>query len=259
MAHVDRAFFLHHAYARSRLAFVATLLVCGGHRHMHTNQRVRSLISPPSAHAACLHSRLASRSQLLPFPRSRPSLHACRSFSSVSYAGANNLQDDVSIINQTCPFVADDVGDNFTVARPLKMAESFQGVIGFDGDVDMFSFEGSAGKQLLVSFSLVDDFSPGPSEFFQRANLDAQVALYSGDTGGVLQTFTNDGDGVFSGFFTTSPLPYTVRAVERARACSRRSSGTAPAGSVPRACLRRARPCVMERRATIKCEREPAS
>lgn len=88
------------------------------------------------------------------------------------------------------------------------MSKSFQGVLGFGGDVDMFSFQGSAGRQVLITFSLVDDYSPSDDVFYQRANLDAEVTLYN-STNGVIRTWTNEFFGVYSGFGSAS-LPYTV-------------------------------------------------
>lgn len=76
----------------------------------------------------------------------------------------------------------------------------------------MFSFRGAAGQQLLVTFSLTNDFRSQPDRlFYQRTNLDAEVKLYN-STGGVLQTWARELNGVYSGSSFTGPLPYTVGA-----------------------------------------------
>ena len=127
------------------------------------------------------------------------------------YTNATNLEDDIAIIARTCALVPDDVGDATSQAKPLALSEPFEGVIGFGGDVDVFSFSGTAGKQLLVTFSLVNDFSPRDLLYYQRTNLDAEVALLNG-TGGVMRALSDERTpGVFSGFFFTGPLPYSVR------------------------------------------------
>ena len=127
------------------------------------------------------------------------------------YTNATNLEDDIAIIARTCPLAPDDVGDVTDQAKPLALSEPFEGFIGFGGDVDVFSFSGAAGKQLLVTFSLVNDFFPRDLVYYQRTNLDAEVTLLNG-TGGVMQALSDERTpGIFSGFFFTGPLPYTVR------------------------------------------------
>ena len=127
------------------------------------------------------------------------------------YLNATNLEDDVVIIAKSCPLIPDDVGDTTDQAKPLALSVAFSGLIGFGGDVDVFSFHGSAGKQLLVTLSLVNDFSPRALLYYQRTNLDAEVTLLN-STRGVMRALGDERTpGVFSGFFFTGPLPYTVR------------------------------------------------
>lgn len=125
------------------------------------------------------------------------------------YPYATNKEDDIAIINKTLAFIPDDAGDSFAQARALTLSQPFQGLLSFGSDVDMFTFQGTGGRQVLVTFSLVDDYSPSDvALFYQRSDLDADVALLN-STGGVIQTWTNEFYGVFSGFGITS-LPYTV-------------------------------------------------
>lgn len=131
----------------------------------------------------------------------------------------------MDIIARKVGYAPDEAGNNLTSARPLAPSKSFQGVIGFGGDSDFFSIKASKDARLLVTFSLVDDFSPGGGQHYQRTNLDADVTLYS-PAGGVLKTWTNEFDGVFSGTFATPALPASVR---RPPACVCRGAGARPA------------------------------
>ena len=125
------------------------------------------------------------------------------------YPNATNTEDDVAIMARALALAPDDAGNTIARATPLGLYEPFQGLVGFGGDVDVFSFQGASGRQMLVSFSLVKDYATQASQFYQRTNLDAEVTLY-GAAGNVLQVWSNELNGVFSGFFLTPPLLETV-------------------------------------------------
>ena len=135
------------------------------------------------------------------------------------YRGATNTEDDVAIIAQKCPLLPDDVGDSIDTAKPLpQLPASFEGLIGFGGDKDVFSFRASRGARVTVTLALVAPYySPGYSSSGNaattgasqgRSNLDAEVSLLN-RTGHVLRTWLN-GAGLLSGVLAPSVVPYQV-------------------------------------------------
>ena len=58
------------------------------------------------------------------------------------------------------PFVSDDVGNTTTDAHPLGVPGAFAGVIGFNGDVDVFSVQvpPGGGKRLNITLNLADAY-----------------------------------------------------------------------------------------------------
>ena len=125
------------------------------------------------------------------------------------YPDANNKENDIEIMSTKLPFVSDEAGDNTTSARPLTLSEPVMGTIGFNGDVDVFSFTSEAGKRVLITFGLVDDYMPSESQYYQRTNLNGEITLYDA-TGAVLDTWGND-LGIFYGRIYTAPLGDAVR------------------------------------------------
>lgn len=128
------------------------------------------------------------------------------------YVNATNVTDAVAVIAKTCPLATGGPGSTAATAQPLLLPDTYSGILGFRGDKDYFKFQGQANSSVRITFSLVDDYvrDVGGSRnvYYQRSNLDAEVALL--DARGVaLQTWTND-EGVLSGLFTAGPLPATV-------------------------------------------------
>ena len=135
------------------------------------------------------------------------------------YLGATKAEDDVAIIAQKCPLLPDDVGDSTDTAKPLpQLPVSFEGLIGFGGDADVFSFQANRNARVTVTLSLAAPYSRGGasgSASQARSNLDAEVSLLN-STGHALRTWSNDA-GLLSGVLTPviNALPYQVRYVLR--------------------------------------------
>lgn len=141
------------------------------------------------------------------------------------YPFAGNHEDDIAIIAKWCSLGADDVGNTQEGARPLALSEWFTGVVGFGGDVDMFAFNAPASKQLVITLSLVNDYAPSDTQYFQRTNLNAELALQNA-SGHVLQTWDSTTRGILSGVLVTKPLPYAVRGEALKFYAGRWTSGT---------------------------------
>jgi hypothetical protein len=93
--------------------------------------------------------------------------HPITQFSKGEYAGANNTQDDFSLIQQNgAPLRADDYGNTIATASPFPVTGTAKGVITTDADVDVFSVAAPAGP---LSFS-ANPAAKGP-------NLDVKLEL----------------------------------------------------------------------------------
>ena len=107
------------------------------------------------------------------------------------YTGANNQEDDITVIQSYgAPLMTDDHGDTTSTATPLDAVSNGStvnlvgtGMIRLRSDVDMFSFVAGAG-----SYSI----SVHPAPF--SPNLDIQARLYNG-SGNLLAT-ANPGDSL---------------------------------------------------------------
>lgn len=95
------------------------------------------------------------------------------------YNNANQIQDDLVVIQNTgAPLADDDHGDTLTDATPMDVdgagsglnTLSASGLIGTRADMDVFSFSSAAGN---ISFTAV----PGP----RGPNLDIALSLYAAD------------------------------------------------------------------------------
>lgn len=115
------------------------------------------------------------------------------------YANANQLQDDLLVIQSTgAPLAADDHGNTLAGASALTVDGSANGlttlsaggIIGTRTDLDVFSFHAAAGT---VSFSAV----PGP----RGPNLDIGLGLYAPD--GSLIASANPADALNASLSTT--------------------------------------------------------
>jgi hypothetical protein len=98
------------------------------------------------------------------------------------YPGANNTQDDTTVMLQHTPLVADDHGDTVATATPLPSGGA-SGVVGTRTDVDHFAIASGDGT-LTVTVAVA----------VPSANLDAEVRLLSA-SGAVLASADPAGAG----------------------------------------------------------------
>ena len=104
-------------------------------------------------------------------------------FNRGSYAGANNREDDFTRIQYSLDLRGDDAGDNLIQAHSLgsmvtgdRATSSFDGVLGIDGDADVFGvYAGNGPLNVTVS------------PRYRGGNTDIKLTLLS-RTGAVLQT-----------------------------------------------------------------------
>ena len=135
------------------------------------------------------------------------------------YRGVTKTEDDVAVIALKCPLLPDDVGDSIGTAKPLpQLPTSFQGLVGFGGDADVFSFQAGRGARVTVTLSLVAPYSyrdssgGGAADLAAgeaRSNLDAEVSLLN-STGQVMQTWTNNA-GLLSGALSPGSVSLSYR------------------------------------------------
>ncbi|MEY2418516.1 MAG: hypothetical protein QOG90_1196 [Actinomycetota bacterium] len=93
--------------------------------------------------------------------------HPITQFSKGEYAGANNTQDDFSLVQQNgAPLRADDYGNTTATASPFPVTGTAKGIITTDADVDVFSVVAAAGP---LTFSA----NPAP----KGPNLDIKLEL----------------------------------------------------------------------------------
>lgn len=177
---------------------------------------------PPTVHYAC-SSHLISGDQPAFKPQNFMACPCLPGRHLNSYPDASNKDDEISIISRSIPFVADEANNTFAQAVPLTSANSpFQGVIGFNGDVDVFSLQGSTGDQKRITFMLVNDFQAGNSSYLQRSNLNAEVTLHG--PSGPIQTWAQVSGGLLSGVLIPSqPLPSQVTVAPEGRCVARKA------------------------------------
>ena len=137
----------------------------------------------------------------------------------VRYLNATNKEDDVAIIASHCPLDPDDAGGppadaDLRLALPDTLAR-FSGIIGFEGDTDVFSFEAKKDARVAIIFAITgayysSDMAQQNSKGEPRSNLDAEVAVMDA-AGAVLKSWGNS-DGLLSGLLKTDGLPRTASA-----------------------------------------------
>ena len=154
--------------------------------------------------------RLARSALAVSWPLARTAHRATSSrapgrYHPTRYDGASNKEDDVAVISRRCRLVRDDAGDAATPAsaRPLALPGSFSGIIGFNGDRDVFSVQvPRANARLELALALVTDYEGAVAQ--PRSNLDAGVQLLNAQ-GSVVQEWGNDA-GLLTGNLRTEPL-----------------------------------------------------
>lgn len=152
-------------------------------------------VSPAMQHThvaslACFHTPPSNQGLLA-------ILHATR------YKGATNTSDDIAVINTHLDFVKDDVGNTSATALALSLPGNFSGLIGYGGDVDVFSITVPGSKRLNLSFALLPVYSNGTNEF-PRSDLDAELLLNT-SAGALVEMWTNP-YGLLQGSFKSSVL-----------------------------------------------------
>lgn len=93
------------------------------------------------------------------------------------YASANNQQDDLAVINNHLPFLADDHGGRDTTPSALANGTRVAGVIGNPADADAFTFTAAGATTLTVTPTAMDP------------NLDVSLSIHRAD--GSLVTTVN--------------------------------------------------------------------
>lgn len=126
------------------------------------------------------------------------------------YEGANNKEDDIAIISKTCPLVPDDVGNSITNATRLQVPGSFNGLISFGGDIDVFSFNANKGAVVTITLALADTFVwnssfAGSVSRFDRSNLNAEVVLM--DSAGLALKSWSGSSSLLQGALKSDALP----------------------------------------------------
>jgi hypothetical protein len=95
-------------------------------------------------------------------------------FSNGDYAGATNVEDDVSMIARTAPFVADDHGNTDATATPIPTNVDTHGLIGHRTDVDTFRWTQACSGPVVVG---VRSATVGPNLDIEASIRDASGAL----------------------------------------------------------------------------------
>lgn len=107
------------------------------------------------------------------------------------YPGANNKEDDLSLINLKLPLVADEAGNSVANATPLALpAIDVSGLIAPDGlnaDVDVYSFSLSAANTAVV----IDVSSETGAQFESSYANAALNATLNDDSGTVIASMTS--------------------------------------------------------------------
>lgn len=90
-------------------------------------------------------------------------------FSAGTYPGANNTQDDLSIIALGAPVLADDFGNTLATAAPLLADTPVEGLVETSRDLDAFTF--TASRATTVSVTAATPVT----------NLDIALSIYDAD------------------------------------------------------------------------------
>ena len=134
----------------------------------------------------------------------------------VRYAHATRpQQDDIQVISTRVPFVPDDVGDTPQNATLLgRLPATVSGIIGYNGDVDVFSFYALSGTRVSIQLSLLAAYS-SYGRTWERSNLDAEVTIMDVDTKTV--AIWGNPNGLLSGSFTSEKLERSVSSTYTSR------------------------------------------
>lgn len=94
-------------------------------------------------------------------------------FSKGEYSGANNVQDDLSIIQRHVPVMPDDHGNTNVTATTLALDQQVIGILGINDPADVFKI--SAIKGMYIDIYL--DISKSNAE--KISNLNTMMKLYN--------------------------------------------------------------------------------